>query len=249
MLTIQDLTVMMHEKVIINQLNLTLPKGEVHALMGPNGSGKSTLANVLAGNPLYQVQSGTVHLDNQNILAMTPEQRSLNGLFLAMQYPVALPGVANSYFMMSALNAHLKKQGKQEIDSFEFLQQIKTKLKLLNIPESLLHRAVNEGFSGGEKKCNEILQLLVLQPNCIILDEVDSGLDVDLIKNVAKVINSFRDPNRSILIITHYQRLLNYIEPSRVHIMLNGQIVKSGDKSLALKLDDVGYEGLAQKGL
>ncbi len=244
MLEIKDLTVKVADKNIINQLNLTVPQGEIHAIMGPNGSGKSTLAYALGGKPGFEIAQGSVSFNGRDLLSLTPDQRALEGLFLALQYPVDIPGLANSTFIKTAINAQHKFQGKQEIDAFEFLQEIKSALQTLNMSETLLHRAVNDGFSGGEKKSNEILQLLLLKPKFCILDETDSGLDIDTLKVVAKAINNYaqENPQSSFLIITHYQRILDYIEPHQVHIMIDGSIVQSGDKSLALKLEKEGYK-------
>lgn len=246
MLEIKNLSVKMHDKEILNRFNLMLPEGQIHALMGPNGSGKSTLAYVLAGKPEYEVTEGSISFNSKDLLALTPEERALEGLFLALQYPTEVPGVGNSYFIKAALNAKLKHEGKPEIDSVDFLNLIKTKLKELNMPETLLHRSLNEGFSGGEKKSNEILQCLILQPKLAILDETDSGLDIDTLKIVAKAINSIENPKRSILIITHYQRVLDYIKPDFIHIMKDGKIVLSGDKTLAATLESKGYANIVQ---
>jgi Fe-S cluster assembly ATP-binding protein len=241
LLEIKNLSVKINDKSILNDFNLTIAPGEIHALMGPNGSGKSTLAYVLAGKPEYEVTQGEIYFEGKDLLALSAQMRSLQGLFLAMQYPIEIPGLNNSYFIKAAVNAHRKAHGLQEIDAVEFLSVIKEKLALLNMPETLLHRALNDGFSGGEKKCNEILQFLMLEPKLAVLDETDSGLDIDTLKTVANAIKSLASPNRSTLIITHYQRLLNYIEPDKIHIMIDGKIVESGDKSLAHKLESHGY--------
>ncbi len=246
MLKIKNLTVNMQDKMIIDDLDLEINPGEIHVIMGPNGSGKSTLAYALAGKPEYTT-TGEVLFDGKDLIALPPHERALAGLFLAMQYPTEIPGVANSYFIKTALNAHLKHQNQEEVDSFDFLAIMKESIKKLPLPESLLHRAVNVGFSGGEKKSNEILQLLLLKPKLAILDETDSGLDIDSLKNVAQAINSLRSPQRSILLITHYQRLLNYVEPDFIHIMSKGKIVLSGDKSLVRKLEEEGYAKLIEK--
>ncbi|MBN9289123.1 MAG: Fe-S cluster assembly ATPase SufC [Gammaproteobacteria bacterium 39-13] len=246
MLTIRNLTVKMNEQIILHDFSLTIPEGEIHALMGPNGSGKSTLAYVLAGKPEYEIIDGNILFNGNDILSLTPEERSVRGIFLALQYPTEIPGVGNSYFIKAALNAKLKHEGKQEIDSFEFLNLIKSHLKELNMAESLLHRSINDGFSGGEKKCNEILQLLMLKPRLAILDETDSGLDIDTLKTVSTAVNRLKDPQRSILVITHYQRLLNYIEPDVIHIMIDGKIVLSGDKTLGATLESKGYAGIIE---
>lgn len=244
MLEIKNLQVEAQGKAILKGLNLTVKPGEVHAIMGPNGSGKSTLASALAGKPGYDITGGEVSYCDQDLLALEPEQRAVMGLFLGFQYPVEIPGVNNSYFLKTALNAKLKAQGQDEIDSFDFLALIKQQLATLDMDPDFLKRALNCGFSGGEKKRNEILQMLLLQPNLAILDETDSGLDVDALQIVAKGVNSLRDPNRSFVLITHYQRLLDYIVPDVVHVLFDGQIVESGDKSLALKVEQSGYSYL-----
>lgn len=244
MLKIFNLNAKMDQNTIIKDFSLTIPQGEVHAIMGPNGSGKSTLANVLAGNPLYQVTSGSIEFNGEDLLKMPIEERSLKGLFLAMQYPTEIPGVSNQYFIKTILNAHLKYQGKPEIDAVEFLTTIKEQIQKLKMPESLLKRSLNEGFSGGEKKCNEILQLMMLQPRFAILDETDSGLDIDTLKRVADSVNALRSTSRSFLIITHYDRLLNYIVPDKIHIMIDGKIALSGDQTLSQQLEQKGYAGL-----
>ncbi|MFI4936888.1 MAG: Fe-S cluster assembly ATPase SufC [Candidatus Berkiellales bacterium] len=247
MLEIQDLTVKMKDTPIVSELNLTVPAGEVHALMGPNGSGKSTLAYALVGHPDIEVISGKILYKGEDLLALPPEVRAAKGLFLAFQYPVEISGVSNSYFIKAALNAQRKQQGKPELDAADFLDLVRNKIKTLELSDTLLQRGVNEGFSGGEKKCNEILQLMIIEPEFAILDETDSGLDVDTLKRVADVVNSMRDPSRSFLVITHYQRLLHYIVPDKIHIMINGNIVLSGDKSLAEQLESKGYQGLLAK--
>lgn len=228
-------------KPILRGLNLQIKPGEVHAIMGPNGSGKSTLSNVLAGRAEYDVTQGEVHLDNKDLLTLLPEERAADGLFLAFQYPVEIPGVNNMYFLKAALNSIRKHRGLDPLDAMDFLKLIKNKVKEIGLDESFLNRAVNEGFSGGEKKRNEILQMLLLEPRLAILDETDSGLDIDALQMVAKGVNSLRSPERSILVITHYQRLLDYIVPDYVHVMVNGQIIKSGGKELALELESKGY--------
>jgi Fe-S cluster assembly ATP-binding protein len=244
MLEIKNLQVEVQGKAILKGLNLTVKPGEVHAIMGPNGSGKSTLASALAGKPGYDITAGEAIYCGQDLLAMEPEQRAVMGMFLGFQYPVEIPGVNNSYFLKTALNAKLKAQGQDEIDSFDFLALIKQHLATLDMDPAFLKRALNCGFSGGEKKRNEVLQMLLLQPNLAILDETDSGLDVDALQIVAKGVNSLRDPNRSFVLITHYQRLLDYIVPDMVHVLFDGQIVESGDKSLALKVEQSGYSYL-----
>jgi Fe-S cluster assembly ATP-binding protein len=237
--TIQDAK--QKTKAILRGINLTINPGEVHAIMGPNGSGKSTLSNVLAGHADYQITQGEVTLDGKDLLDLAPEERAAAGLFLAFQYPVEIPGVNNMYFLKAALNSLRKHRGLTPLDAIDFLQLIKTKIKEVGLNEAFLNRAVNEGFSGGEKKRNEILQMLMLEPRLAILDETDSGLDIDALQMVAKGVNSLRSPDRSILVITHYQRLLDYIVPDVVHVMVNGQIIKSGGKELALELEAKGY--------
>jgi Fe-S cluster assembly ATP-binding protein len=228
-------------KTILRGINLHIKPGEVHAIMGPNGSGKSTLSNVLAGHKDYTITDGSALLDNEDLLALAPEERAARGLFLAFQYPVEIPGVNNLYFLKAALNSVRKYRGLQPLDAMDFMQLIKTKIGAVGLDDSFLQRAVNEGFSGGEKKRNEILQMLVLEPKLAILDETDSGLDIDALQTVAQGVNSMRSPDRSILVITHYQRLLDFIVPDVVHVMVNGQIIKSGDKTLAHELEAKGY--------
>lgn len=242
MLEIKQLTVALHDdKTILNQFNLTIKPGEVHAIMGPNGAGKSTLANVLAGRDGYTVKAGEVRWQGESLLPLSPEERAAKGIFLAFQYPVEIPGVNNSYFLRTALNSIRKQQGLPPLDAMDFLKLIREKLKRVGMSESFMQRAVNEGFSGGEKKRNEILQMLVLEPALCILDETDSGLDIDALQSVAHGVNSLRDGKRSFLMITHYQRLLDYIQPDYVHVLAHGKIVKSGDKTLALELEEKGY--------
>ena len=242
MLEIKDLHVSVEGNAILRGVSLNVRAGEVHAIMGPNGSGKSTLAQVLAGHPAYQVTAGTVHYEGKDLLDMDPEARAREGLFLAFQYPVAIRGITNSYFLRSAVNAIRKHQGLPELDPLDFLQVLEDKLKAIGWDDSLMNRAVNEGFSGGEKKRNEILQLAVLEPKLAILDETDSGLDIDALKTVAEAVNKLRGPERSFVVVTHYQRLLNYIVPDRVHVLAEGRIVKSGGKELALELEAKGYD-------
>lgn len=231
-------------KPILHGVNLTINPGEVHAIMGPNGSGKSTLANILAGRDDYQITSGSVTLNGEDLLSLTAEERAARGLFLAFQYPTEIPGVNNMYFLRTALNSLRKQKNLPPLDAADFLLLVKSKIKEVGLSEAFLHRAVNEGFSGGEKKRNEILQMLTFEPNLIILDETDSGLDIDALQMVSRCVNSLRDQKRSILIVTHYQRLLDYIEPTLVHVMAKGKIQKTGDKNLALTLEAKGYSWL-----
>lgn len=247
MLEIHDLHVQVEGKEILKGVHLTVPMGEVHAIMGPNGSGKSTLAAVLAGREDYVITRGEILYQGRSLLDMAPEERAREGIFLAFQYPVEIPGVTNLYFLRAALNAVRKHRGLPELDAMDFLQLVRNKLKLLQMDESLLKRSVNEGFSGGEKKRNEILQMAVLEPRLCIMDETDSGLDIDALRVVADGVNSLRSPERSILVITHYQRLLNYIIPDQVHVLLDGRIVRSGSKQLALELEAKGYGWLEQE--
>jgi Fe-S cluster assembly ATP-binding protein len=242
MLSIHDLHARIGDREILKGLNLEVGAGEVHAIMGPNGSGKSTLANVLAGRDGYEVTRGTVTYLGHDLLAMAPEDRAREGVFLAFQYPVEIPGVNNAYLLKAGLNAVRKQRGLPELDAFEFLAMVRENMKLMQMDESFLNRGVNEGFSGGEKKRNEILQMAVLQPKLAVLDETDSGLDVDALQVVAKGVSSLRNADRSIVLVTHYQRLLDYIEPDFVHVLADGRILKSGDKSLALELDRRGYD-------
>ncbi len=243
-LEIKDLHVGINDKPILQGLDLKLEKGKVHALMGPNGSGKSTLANLLARKEDYVVTSGHIQYLGEDLLTLSPEEAAWKGVFLSFQYPVSIPGVTNIQFLKSALNATLKAQGKPVLDAMDFLKIVKDKMAALEMPEALLYRFVNDGFSGGEKKRNEILQMSLLEPTLAILDETDSGLDIDALKAVATGINALRNENRAILLITHYQRLLSYIEPDFVHVLSNGKIIKSGDKSLALELEEKGYAWL-----
>ena len=245
MLTIDNLHARVAGKEILKGLSLSVNAGEVHAIMGPNGAGKSTLGNVLCGRDGYEVTAGTVTYNGIDLLALEPEARAAAGVFLAFQYPVEIPGVTNTYFLRAALNAQRKARGEQQLDSMQFLKLVREKLKVMQISDELLHRAVNEGFSGGEKKRNEIFQMAVLEPQLAILDETDSGLDIDALKQVAQGVNALRSPDRAFLMITHYQRLLDYVVPDVVHVLADGRIVESGDKSLALKLEAQGYAGHA----
>ncbi len=243
MLKIENLQAQIDGKPILRGLDLEVGPGEVHAIMGPNGSGKSTLAQILAGREDYEVTGGRVLFDGKDLLELQPEERACEGLFLAFQYPVEIPGVANSYFLKAALNARRKHRGEPEIDAMDFLKLIRNKMKLVGMDEDLIHRSVNEGFSGGEKKRNEIFQMTILEPRLAILDETDSGLDIDALKVVAEGVNSMRHPERSTIIVTHYQRLLNYIVPDFVHVLYQGRIVRSGGKELAHELEEKGYQG------
>jgi Fe-S cluster assembly ATP-binding protein len=242
MLEIKNLHASINGNKILNGINLTVRAGEIHAIMGPNGSGKSTLANVLAGREVYKVTEGEIIYNGKNLIEMPPEERAREGIFLAFQYPVEIPGVSNTYFLKAALNAIRKHQSLEEMDAIEFLSYIKKKMKLIEIDQDLLNRPVNEGFSGGEKKRNEIFQMAVLEPKLAILDETDSGLDIDALRIVADGVNKLRKPDNAAIVVTHYQRLLNYIVPDVVHVLWDGRIVKSGGKELALKLEDQGYD-------
>ncbi|MEE2683483.1 MAG: Fe-S cluster assembly ATPase SufC [Pseudomonadota bacterium] len=242
MLKINELTVKINKNKILDHLTLNIGKGETHAIMGPNGSGKSTLAQVIAGKDGYDVSSGSITFMGNDLLKLSPEERSLAGIFLGFQYPIEIPGVNNAYLLKAALNAQRVARKEKEIDAFDFMNLIKEKMSLMKIPESFLSRSVNEGFSGGEKKRNEILQMLLLSPKLCVLDETDSGLDVDALKIVAKGIDSMRNNNRSIILVTHYERLLKLVKPDFVHVLSNGRIVKSGDKELAHQLDKEGYD-------
>ena len=246
-LVIKDLHANVEDTPILKGVNLEIPKGEVHAIMGPNGSGKSTLSKVIAGHEDYEVTSGSVTLDGQDILDMDVDERSREGIFLAFQYPAEVPGVSNANFIRAALQARLPEG--EEIDAVAYYKDLYSKMDVLEMDRKFTARAVNEGFSGGEKKRNEILQMMMLEPKYCILDETDSGLDIDALKIVAKGVNAMRSPERGFLVITHYQRLLDYIEPDHVHVMHDGQIVKSGDKHLALELEEKGYDFLKEEGL
>jgi Fe-S cluster assembly ATP-binding protein len=247
MLEIKNLHASVGGKEILRGLSLSVKAGEVHAMMGPNGSGKSTLAHVLAGRPGYEVTAGEVLYKGRNLLAMSPEERAREGLFLAFQYPVEISGVSNVYFLKAALNAVRKHRGLPELDAMEFLALVKEKSKLVAIDEALVKRPVNEGFSGGEKKRNEIFQMAVLDPTLAILDETDSGLDIDALQSVAAGVNKLRSPERAMIVVTHYQRLLNYIVPDFVHVLMDGQIARSGGKEMALELEEKGYGWLEKE--
>jgi len=247
MLEIRDLKAGVKDKTILKGIDLTVNAGEVHAIMGPNGSGKSTLAQVIAGREQFEVTAGNVSYDGQDLLELAPEERACAGIFLAFQYPVEIPGVSNTYFLRSALNAQRRARGEQELDAFEFLAFIQDRMKLLNLHEDLLNRPVNEGFSGGEKKRNEIFQMAVLEPKLAVLDETDSGLDIDALRVVASGVNSLRRDDNATIVVTHYQRLLNYVVPDFVHILVDGRIVRSGDRQLALDLEEQGYDRIAAK--
>jgi len=242
MLEIKNLNASIGDSHILRGLSLNVSAGEVHAIMGPNGSGKSTLAQVIAGHDDYKVSSGTVFYKGQDLLQLEPEERAREGIFLGFQYPVEIPGVNNAYVLKAAVNAKRKHQGLAEIDAFEFLKLAKEKMVLLDMDPKFLNRGVNEGFSGGEKKRNEILQMAMLEPSLAILDETDSGLDIDALRAVAEGVNALRSPDRAIVLVTHYQRLLDYVEPDFVHVLSEGQIARSGDKSLALLLEEKGYD-------
>ena len=244
MLNIQNLHAGINGKKILKGINLSVNPGELHAIMGRNGSGKSTLANIITGRDSYEVMEGSVSFNGINLLDMSPEERALSGIFMSFQYPVVIPGVNNTYFLRAALNAKLKHNNLNELNAVDFMHLIREKLKLVKMDEKYLSRSVNDGFSGGEKKRNEILQMLTLEPTFSILDETDSGLDIDALKIVADGVNNFRTNKRSFLAITHYQRLLEYMKPDFIHVLIDGQIVKSGDKSLALELEEKGYSWL-----
>jgi Fe-S cluster assembly ATP-binding protein len=242
MLKIENLYASVGDKKVLHGLSLEVKPGEVHAIMGPNGSGKSTLASVLAGRPGYTVDKGTVTYEGKDLLALEPQDRAHEGIFLGFQYPVEIPGVNNVYLLKAAVNAARKHKGLPEVDAFDFLGLVRETMKLMKMDESFLSRGVNEGFSGGEKKRNEILQMLVLEPKLAILDETDSGLDIDALKIVAAGVNSLRSPERAVVLVTHYQRLLDYIVPDFVHVLARGKILRSGDRTLALELEKRGYD-------
>jgi Fe-S cluster assembly ATP-binding protein len=246
MLEIRDLKANAGDKEILKGISLKVGKGEIHAIMGPNGSGKSTLAQVLAGNPAFEVTGGSVSYEGKDLIEMAPEVRAQAGVFLAFQYPIEIPGVSNAYFLRSAYNEIRKARGEEEVDPMEFVGIVEEKLRLVDMSPDMLTRSVNMGFSGGEKKRNEILQLAVLEPKLAILDETDSGLDIDALRTVADGVNKLRDEKRSFIVVTHYQRLLNYIVPDFVHVLANGRIVKSGTKDLALQLEEKGYDWLVE---
>jgi len=247
MLEIRNLHAQVEGKEILRGIDLKVNAGEIHAIMGPNGSGKSTLAQVLAGRDSYWVTEGEVFFEGKNLLEMAPEDRARQGIFMAFQYPVEIPGVSNTYFLKAALNAIRKHRGQDELDAMDFLKLVKEKMKLMDMDESLINRRVNEGFSGGEKKRNEIFQMAVLDPKLAILDETDSGLDIDALKIVANGVNALHARHRAVIVITHYQRLLNYIVPEYVHVLSNGRFVRSGGKELALELEDKGYAWLEEE--
>jgi Fe-S cluster assembly ATP-binding protein len=247
MLEIKNLHASVDSNEILKGIDLKINPGEIHAIMGPNGSGKSTLAHVLSGKEGYDITEGSVIYQDKDLIEMAPEERACEGVFLAFQYPVEIPGISNTYFLKAGLNEKRKYQGLSEIDAFDFLQLVKEKAKLVEIDEKLLNRPVNEGFSGGEKKRNEIFQMAILDPSLAILDETDSGLDIDALRIVANGVNKLKSPEKSFLVITHYQRLLNYIVPDIVHVLYNGRIIKSGDKDLALELEDKGYDWLIKE--
>ena len=242
LLEVKDLKVRVEEKAILKGVNLTVRPGEVHAIMGPNGSGKSTFARALSGHPGYEVTGGQVLFNGKDLLDMDPDERAREGVFMAFQYPVEIPGVNNAYFLKAALNAKRKHQGLDELDAIDFMKVVKEKLKVLHIDDAMLQRSVNEGFSGGEKKRNEIFHMAVLEPALAVLDETDSGLDIDALRVVSEGVNAMRSADRSFIVVTHYQRLLNYIVPDYVHVLSEGRIVKSGGRDLALELEEKGYE-------
>ena len=246
MLKINELNVDINGQAILNGINLTVNPGEVHAIMGPNGAGKSTLSKVLSGHPAYSVSSGSIDYAGTDLLPLTPEERARAGIFMSFQYPVEIPGVTNINFLKASVNAIRKAQGKNSMDAIDFLTFIREKCQLVDMDESFLYRSINDGFSGGEKKRNEILQMVALEPKLAILDETDSGLDIDALRIISQGVNAMRAPDRAIILVTHYQRLLDYIEPDFIHVLANGRIVKSGDKSLALELEKKGYSWLEE---
>ncbi|NIM48877.1 MAG: Fe-S cluster assembly ATPase SufC [Gemmatimonadales bacterium] len=247
MLEIRNLHAGVEGAEILKGIDLTVNAGEVHAVMGPNGSGKSTLAQVLAGHSAYEVTAGSVTYDGRDLLGMDPDERAIAGVFLAFQYPVEIRGITNAYFLQSAINAVRKARGEEELDTLDFAELLEEKLKVIGWDDSLIHRAVNDGFSGGEKKRNEILQLAVLEPRLAVLDETDSGLDIDAVKAVAEAVNKLRSPDRAFVVVTHYQRILNYIVPDHVHVLSDGCIVRSGSRDLALELEAKGYDWLREE--
>ena len=247
MIEIKNLHVNVEEKEILKGISLEVNPGELHVIMGRNGSGKSTLANVLAGKDKYEVLKGSITFDGRNLLDLSPEERACAGLFLSFQYPVSIPGVNMMYFLKAAVNAVRKSQGNDEMDAVDFLAMIREKLKIMALDESFIHRPVNDGFSGGEKKRNEILQMITLEPRLAILDETDSGLDIDALKIVAQGVNDYRSPDRSFILITHYQRILNYMQPDFIHVLMNGKLVKSGTMELAKELEKKGYSWIEEE--